>query len=165
MPSPDFRQSDRSIPGTIRFSFCPMILPWSIISMVSAARLTMTTFSFPSTAMMASSTVSRITSLRNPLEVILDTVDEAIMAVDGNENVVMVNRAAETMLMIDQGKIIGQKLNRIVPGIDLSGCLKSGEGIRHELKSISEKHYFLNANVIRDEAKSIGGMVATLQPI
>ena len=103
--------------------------------------------------------------LKNRLEVILDTVDEAIMAVDQNENVVLFNRAAESMLMLDQGQILGQKMNQIVPGIDLSDCLKSGEGIRHEIKNISEKHYFLNANVILDEAQSIGGMVATLQPI
>ncbi len=103
--------------------------------------------------------------LKNNLEVVLDTVDEAIIAIDENAVVVLCNQAAESMLKISHKHTLGQRVELVIPEIDLSAGFKSGLGIRHEIRNIGEKHYFLNANVIRGRTGSIDGMVATLRPI
>ena len=103
--------------------------------------------------------------LKKNMEVVLDTVDEAILAVDEQAGVILWNHAAESMLDISHKQVLGRKLNSILPEIDLSECLEQGQGINHEIRNIGEKHYFLNANVILNESRSVDGMVATLRPI
>ncbi|NMC31557.1 MAG: sigma 54-interacting transcriptional regulator [Veillonellaceae bacterium] len=103
--------------------------------------------------------------LKNNMEVILDTVDEAILAVDEKTDVILWNQAAESILKINHQQVLGRKLNSIFPEIDLSGYLEQRIGVNHEIRSIADKHYFLNANVIINNGRSVDGMVATLRPI
>ena len=103
--------------------------------------------------------------LKNNMEVILDTVDEAILAVDEKSDVILWNQAAESILKINHQQVLGRKLNSIFPEIDLSGYLEQRIGVNHEIRNIADKHYFLNANVIINNGRSVDGMVATLRPI
>lgn len=103
--------------------------------------------------------------LKKRLEVILDTVDEAILAVDSSQTVLLFNQAAEKMLSVKSSQVLGQQIDDIMPGTQLASCLQAEKGMRHELTQLNDHYFFLNANLIADSSGLIDGMVATLQPV
>lgn len=103
--------------------------------------------------------------IKQRLEVILDTVDEAIVSIDTKENIVLFNQAAEKLLQVEKNSIIGEKIDEVVPEMQLSAVLHSGEGFRREIKAINDHHFFLNANLIIGKTDKVEGIVASLKPV
>lgn len=102
--------------------------------------------------------------IKKRLEVILDTVDEAIVSVDADENIVLFNQAADKLLRTDK-PVIGEKIDDIVPEMRLSDVLRSGEGIHREIRAINDHHFFLTANLIISQTDAVEGIVASLKPV
>jgi len=104
-------------------------------------------------------------ALRKRLEVILDTVDEAIVAVEASCNVMVFNPAAEKLLRVTTEEAAGRNIADIVPGIDFQECLKTGVGFRHKLVKIEDNYYVVNANVIAGADNGVLGVVAIIRPV
>lgn len=104
-------------------------------------------------------------ALRKRLEVILDTVDEAIIAVEASCNVMVFNPAAEKLLQVTAEEAAGRNLADIVPGIDFRECLKTGVGFRHRVVKIEDNYYVINANVIAGSDNGVLGVVAIIRPV
>lgn len=104
-------------------------------------------------------------ALKQNMLVILNTVNDAIVAVDGGNSIVMFNPAAEQLLNIKSSEVMGKMAGEVIPQIDFTGCLQSGESVLNEIKSIKETHYIITVNPIRNEPGLNNGAVATLRPV
>lgn len=104
-------------------------------------------------------------NLKHNMEVVLNTVNDAIIAVDGSNHIIMFNPTAEEILNIKKSEVMGKIAGDVIPQLDFTGCLKSGESILNEVKRINETHYVITINPIRNEPGLNNGVVATLRPV
>jgi len=104
-------------------------------------------------------------TLKRRLEVILDTVDEAIVAVDASSNIMVFNPTAEKLLGIVMEEAIGRNIVDVVQGFNLTECLKTGTGFRHRVLNIYDNHYVVNASVIVGDENVVLGVVAIFRPV
>lgn len=104
-------------------------------------------------------------TLKRRLEVILDTVDEAIVAVDASSNIMVFNPTAEKLLGIVMEEVIGRNIMDVVQGFDFKECLKTGAGFRHRVLKIYDNHYVVNASVIAGDENMALGVVAIFRPV
>lgn len=103
--------------------------------------------------------------LRKKMGVILDTVDEAIVAVDENNRIVVLNPVAEMLLEVNSIQVLNRDVGEVIPQVDFLHCLRTGENIVHEIKRINESYFILNTNPIIGETGLISGVVATFRPV
>ncbi len=104
-------------------------------------------------------------TLKRKIEVILNTVDEAIVAVNETNEIVVFNPAAERLLEINAIQAMGQNLKNIIPEVNFTACLKNGESILHDIKRINDNYYIVSANPTTDEIGLVNGVVATFRPV
>jgi transcriptional regulator with PAS, ATPase and Fis domain len=104
-------------------------------------------------------------ALKQRLEVILDTVDEAIVAVDRTSSIMLFNPTAEKLLNTTVSEAIGRDIAAVIPGFDFQECLKTGAGFRHRVVKIQDSYHVVNANVIPGADDGILGVVAIFRPV
>ncbi|MFZ5634290.1 MAG: sigma-54 interaction domain-containing protein [Bacillota bacterium] len=104
-------------------------------------------------------------TLKKNMEVILNTVNDAIVAVNNANQIVMFNPAAERLLGMNSGEAIGQNIEKVIPPLDFPDCLKAGESVLHEIKRINDSHYIITVNPIHDQPGLTNGAVVTLRPV
>lgn len=103
--------------------------------------------------------------LKKKMEVILNTVDEAIVAVDENNRIVVLNPIAERVLEINSIQVLNKDFGNVIPQVDFLPCLRTGESIIHEIKRINDNYFILNTNPIMGDTGIISGVVATFRPV
>ena len=104
-------------------------------------------------------------NLKRKLEVIINTVGEAILAINKDQEIILVNSALENLLGINRFSIIGKKLQKIIPQIDLSSIINQNLSIVNNIQQINKNFYILSANRISDDQGLAEGVVATLKPV
>ena len=70
---------------------------------------------------------------------VIESVSDAIVVIDGNENIVEINRAAEKLFKINKIEAIGKKVYDVLEK-DFRNKLKNHEGIQQIECNIKEKH-------------------------
>lgn len=101
--------------------------------------------------------------LKRDMEVVLDTVHEAILAVNRDNIITLINPAAERLLDIRDA--VGKNIIDVLPQLDFSGCFNSGESIINEIVSTEETNYIITANPNTDERGIVIGVVATIRQV
>ena len=104
-------------------------------------------------------------ALKNQLATILDTLQEAIVALDENRRVIVYNQASEKIFTTPMSRAIGSDWQDIMPDSILVSCLESGEGASRQLKFIDGQHYLVDANLLMGHEGRIQGVVATFHPV
>lgn len=104
-------------------------------------------------------------ALKRNMEVVLSTVNEAIIAVNHSGTIVLLNPETERILELNGPNTLGLPLKEVLPQIDLSGCLESGESIVHDIKRIADNYFIICANPTTDSKGSCNGAVITLRPV
>jgi two-component system phosphate regulon sensor histidine kinase PhoR len=102
---------------------------------------------------MASQLNSRISSLteqRNELEAVLYGMSEAVLAIDSDERIIRVNKAAEKLFKIDASKIKGATLQEVIRNSQLQRFVRhtllQNRITEGEIVFIGENEKFLNAH-------------------
>jgi transcriptional regulator with PAS, ATPase and Fis domain len=103
--------------------------------------------------------------LKRNMEVILATVNEAIIAVDQSETITLLNPEAEKLLEINSANTIGRPVREVLPQVDLSRCLQYGENIIHDISRIADNYFIISANPTTNGEGCCGGAVITLRPV
>jgi transcriptional regulator with PAS, ATPase and Fis domain len=98
--------------------------------------------------------------LKGELEVILNTISEAIVAVNAENKVMACNPAAEKVLKLRPAEALGQDAAQIMPQVDLSG-----QGAGPEILKIAGKYYVVSANPFSGAAEERNGAVLTFRPV
>lgn len=104
---------------------------------------------------------------RNEIEAILSSMVEGVVAIDVNEKVIHINRAAESFLWLESGHAIGKSLQEAIRNAQLQDvalrALKSDMPVEAEITAQSgdEKRYMqVNGTVLKDsEARRIGALI------
>lgn len=104
-------------------------------------------------------------SLKREIEVILNNVHEAIIAINRNGEIVVINPAAEQLLEVSGGTVTGKSIAAVLPHVDLNACLESGEEVLHEIKKVNDSYLIINASPITNEGGEITGAVITIHPV
>lgn len=103
--------------------------------------------------------------LKRRLQVILNTVDQAIIAIDESHQVVVFNPAAEKQLGIPAEAVIGENAGDLIPEIDFHTVFYTGENLVNSIRRIRNSYYVVNTIPIVDHINKVAGAVSTLKPI
>ncbi|HBH12928.1 MAG: Sigma54 specific transcriptional regulator [Clostridiales bacterium 38_11] len=103
--------------------------------------------------------------LKKNIEVILNTVDEAIVSVDKDNKIVVFNHVAEDLLGVNYIQVTNRDVREILPQVDFSYCLQTGESIVNEIRYINGNYFVLSTNPILDEDNEISGIVSIFRPV
>jgi transcriptional regulator with PAS, ATPase and Fis domain len=103
--------------------------------------------------------------LNRKLEVILKTVDEAIVAVNESNKIIVFNPAAERLLDINSVQVLDKDVREVIPQVDFISCLKTGVGSTKEIKLVNNNDYIVSINPINVEANKISGVVASFRQV
>lgn len=104
--------------------------------------------------------------LKKNVEVIINTVSEAIIAVNAKHEITVFNDAAAKVFNITDEDAIGKTADFIIPELELPDDFQSVElGNNSEVITIYENDYVLTLKPIIDPENSFAGAVATLQPV
>ena len=114
--------------------------------------------------------IQTITDDRNQMQAVLTSVIEGVVAVDGNERVILFNSAIEEMLNLDRDRVLGQFFWEVIRNSELNALLKEAmEEKRLQTKELillfpQEKIFEVHALPIKGE-EDISGVVAVLHDI
>ena len=103
--------------------------------------------------------------LKRKMEVILNTVDEAIVAVSENNKIIVFNPVAQRLLEVNSIQAIDRDVREVIPQVDFLDCIQTGAGITNEIKRINGSYYIVSTNPVSDEGGRIYGAVATFRPV
>lgn len=108
-------------------------------------------------------TASINAGLKRKMEIILKTVDEAIVAIDENYMIIVFNSAAERLLEINSVQVIDRDVREVIPQVDFTACLMNGIEINNEIMLINDVSYIVSTNCINFEDDITNGVVATFR--
>ena len=104
-------------------------------------------------------------ALKREIEVVINTISEAIIAVNKANEIVAMNPEAEKVFKLNRVDMLGKNAADVISSIDFSTCLKTGKGMSDQIVMIHKNHYIVTANPITDETSSINGVAATFRPV
>lgn len=103
--------------------------------------------------------------LKKRLQVTLDTVEQAIIAVDEEDKLIVFNPAAEKQLGISAETAVGKNVRELLPEVDFHTVSYTGESIINSIICIKNRHFIVNTSPIIDQSNKFIGAVTTLKPI
>ena len=104
-------------------------------------------------------------TLKREREVILNTINEAIVAVNETNEIVVFNPAAEKVFHMDKTDALGGNANRVIPHVNFLSFLKAGKTSTPEIVKINKGYFIVTARSVSDDEKSAKGAVATFRPV
>ncbi|MCL5046497.1 MAG: sigma 54-interacting transcriptional regulator [Actinobacteria bacterium] len=108
--------------------------------------------------------LSWIVDLKREMELLLDMVDEGVVAFDRNGYVTLVNRKAEEILLLEPWKAIDQPLESVVNQTGLTEVLRTGKNVYDEFRNVHGRDVVVNQAAMRNGEQIIGG-VLTLKEV
>ncbi|MEL7565307.1 MAG: sigma 54-interacting transcriptional regulator [Dehalobacterium sp.] len=103
--------------------------------------------------------------LKQRLQVVLNTVDQAIVAIDESNQLVVFNPAAEKQLNIIANDVLGKNVGEVLPEIDFHTVFQTGESLINSICYIRNNYFVVNTSPIIDEGYQVQGAVFTFKPI
>jgi len=103
-------------------------------------------------------------TLTRNMEVIVDTIDEAIVAINREGMITLINPAAELLLGAPAREAAGAPLGRYLTEIDFAAHLGRGEPIRDDIRRYKDAHVIVSGTPIVDDDGSCSGLVVMLRP-
>ncbi|MFZ7104077.1 MAG: sigma-54 interaction domain-containing protein [Peptococcaceae bacterium] len=103
-------------------------------------------------------------NLKRRLQVILETVDQATIAVDENKRIMFINPAAEKLLNTTREQVLDSFISDFLTAVDFETILKTANNLEDSIVKIHKEHFIVNINPI-DNSHNIIGAVITLKPI
>lgn len=102
-------------------------------------------------------------ALKRELELVLDTVSEAIMFVNRDHTVMFINAAAERLFQIFDA--VGRRIDEIFPDTAFPDWFESGESVFSEIVPIGQTNFVVTANLNIDEKGESTGAVVTFRQV
>ncbi len=110
-------------------------------------------------------TARRHEDLKKNVEDIINTVNEALIAININHEITFFNLEAEKVFKLTSEDAIGKAAYSIIPGLDFPENLDELEPSTSEIQTIREKEYVIILNPMTDSGGSVTGAIATLKPV
>ncbi|WP_366923556.1 sigma-54-dependent Fis family transcriptional regulator [Metallumcola ferriviriculae] len=97
--------------------------------------------------------------------VILDSIHEGIIAINGDGLITVFNRAAERIMKLPTAKVMGQPIAQVIPNTRLHLVLKKGQPELNSQQKIHNTTIVTNRAPIRDEVGDLIGAAAVFRDI
>ncbi|HHY37929.1 MAG TPA: sigma 54-interacting transcriptional regulator [Clostridia bacterium] len=107
---------------------------------------------------------SAFSQLCKHLRTILNAVDEAVVAVDSNNRVIVFNSRAERLFNIDSSKVVWTDAAITLPELRLGNTLRAGTSSFHECVSIGGKRMYSD-KILLTSGQTVLGAVAIIRKI
>lgn len=101
----------------------------------------------------------------NQIDVILNSTNDATIAVDMNGYVTLFNKAAEKILGLNEKNVMGKYIEEILPSTKLPYILKTGESELNRRQSIANTAIITSRMPVKDENGKVIGAVAVFRDI
>ncbi len=101
----------------------------------------------------------------NEIDVILNSTNDATIAVDMNGYITLFNKAAEKILGLNEKNVIGEYIEEILPSTKLPYILKTGESELNRRQSIANTAIITSRMPVKDESGKVVGAVAVFRDI
>ncbi len=102
--------------------------------------------------------------LKARIEVILNSVNEGIIAIDSQKKIISINSTAEKILNLNDEMVLQKNVDEVFPEFELGETLNIRENSKNEIIKYKSKHYVINKNLIVQHG-TINGVVASLHPV
>lgn len=116
--------------------------------------------------------IETIRSQRNELETVFSSMVEAVIAVDRNERIININKAAAQLFNIERisakGKLIQEVLRNINLQEQIKDVIKQGDSIEDEIIHVDESgQKCLQSNIVslKDRRKNVLGVLVVLNDV
>lgn len=103
--------------------------------------------------------------IKKKLEVILDTISEAIISIDREGYISLINNWAGNLLSVDRSLYINRPFNDLIPNIEIQDILKNDYHLENEIKKIKGTDYVVSSNSIIDSSNKFAGVVISLKRV
>lgn len=99
------------------------------------------------------------------ISAILDTTDEAIIALDGNGDILNINRSACTFFDVKAERLVGHHYSKTALGcLNLDASLKRGQRINGDMSSFRNEQFLYSTSPIYTEGH-LSALIVTCNPV
>lgn len=99
--------------------------------------------------------------LKNEMNVILNTVDDAIISVDYSDRIVLFNQAAERLLGIQSADALFKNTADLFPELGINQWLKNSNRMSNKIRKVNGQTYVMSVNpILSKEAILHGGVIS-----
>ncbi|WP_034638697.1 sigma-54 interaction domain-containing protein [Desulfofalx alkaliphila] len=110
-------------------------------------------------AMLISQLISAYQRLIRYVDCFLETVDEAVCGIDGQQRVVIWNKNAEKMYNLSSNEVLGNTIHNYFNNLVITGLIHQDQQIKsHYHQPCEGKHVLINASSIKVGEEFIGGI-------
>jgi sigma-54 dependent transcriptional regulator, acetoin dehydrogenase operon transcriptional activator AcoR len=110
-------------------------------------------------------TARRHEDLKQNVEDIINTVNEALIAINTNHEITFFNNEAEKIFNSRSEYAIGKAALSIIPELNFPDNLEDLEPLTSEIQTINDKEYVIILNPMSDSTGLVTGAIATLKPV
>lgn len=103
--------------------------------------------------------------IKKKIEVIINTISEAIISVDVEGNIKLINNWAENLLGVDGSLYIDRHFNNLIPKIEINNVLENDTHFDNEIMKINGINYVVNSKSIIDSSNKFAGVVISLKKV
>ncbi|WP_353892357.1 sigma-54-dependent Fis family transcriptional regulator [Proteinivorax hydrogeniformans] len=96
---------------------------------------------------------------------ILDSIKDAIMAIDLEGKIILMNKGAEKIVKVDADKAIGREVTEVVPTSKLKRVLREGKGELNKRQVIGNSTILTNRMPVLNQQGELVGAVAVFRDI
>jgi len=103
--------------------------------------------------------------IKQRFEKIINTVSEAIISVDVEGHILLINNWAENLLGIDKSQYFGKKIRDLIHNVDFVDVLENGNQLENEIIKIRGVDYVMNSTSVEDDADHMTGVVFSFKKV
>lgn len=103
--------------------------------------------------------------MKKKFGMILDTVSEAIISIDRNGYITLINNCAGELLGVDGLQYIDKPFNDLIPNIEVKDILKNEVHLDNKIKKIKGMNCVVNSESIIDISNKFAGVVFLLKEV
>ncbi|MDI3312241.1 MAG: sigma 54-interacting transcriptional regulator, partial [Thermoanaerobacterium sp.] len=92
------------------------------------------------------------------LKVIINSTHNSIIAIDSNNKIIVLNKAAENLIGINASDVLGKQIDDIIPNSSLTSVIQSCKAQYAQKMVLCNKSVLANKTPIIDKGKVIGGV-------
>lgn len=103
--------------------------------------------------------------IKKRFEVILNTVNEAIISVDDEGIIQLINDWAENLIGIDKSRYIGRPFNQLISSIEIRDLLGGNNHLENDIRRIKGVDYVVSSTAVVGNSNHLSGIIFSFKKV